>query len=329
VGSANDLLPVIETPDYFLINILKNKVFYVAVCVGEGSVEFKKFIDLVPPFLVIEFLHSFEEVLISYFGNSSESTIKDNIVLVYEILDEMLDNGFPFTTEPTILKELIKPPNLFRSIASAVTKTSKNFGEVLPSSQLTNIRWRPDGIKYTTNEAYLDNPRLFEDVNLHHCVRYNRWERERVLSFIPPDGSFRLFTYQVHNIGSMNMPISVKHNLVLREQNSRIELLVTPKSTAGKPLEKVLVKVQFPPEVVNTNVVPTLGKCSFDTGAHTLSWDIPRIENLKQASLRGNASLIPGSEEKLSFAPLISVQFSVSQFTTSGVKVRRLDMFGE
>ncbi len=44
--------------------------------------------------------------------------------MVYELLDEMLDNGFPLATESNILKELIKPPNVLRSIANTVTGNS-------------------------------------------------------------------------------------------------------------------------------------------------------------------------------------------------------------
>lgn len=38
-----------------------------------------------------------------------------------QLLDEMLDNGFPLATESNILKELIKPPNLLRTITDTVT----------------------------------------------------------------------------------------------------------------------------------------------------------------------------------------------------------------
>lgn len=41
------------------------------------------------------------------------------------------------------------------------------------------------------------NPRLLDDVSFHPCIRFKRWESERVLSFIPPDGNFRLISYRV------------------------------------------------------------------------------------------------------------------------------------
>lgn len=44
-----------------------------------------------------------------------------------QLLDEMLDNGFPLATESNILKELIKPPNLFRSLTDTVTGKSTGY----------------------------------------------------------------------------------------------------------------------------------------------------------------------------------------------------------
>ena len=32
--------------------------------------------------------------------------------------------------------------------------------------------------------------------SLHPCIRYNRFEREGILSFVPPDGHFKLFEYK-------------------------------------------------------------------------------------------------------------------------------------
>lgn len=56
-----------------------------------------------------------------YFGECSESVIKDNVVTVYELLEEMLDNGFPLATESNVLKEMIRPPTILRSVVNTLT----------------------------------------------------------------------------------------------------------------------------------------------------------------------------------------------------------------
>lgn len=47
------------------------------------------------------------------------------MVIVYELLEEMLDNGFPLATESNILKELIKPPTILRSVVNSITGKMK------------------------------------------------------------------------------------------------------------------------------------------------------------------------------------------------------------
>lgn len=40
------------------------------------------------------------------------------------------------------------------------------------------------------------NPHILDDVSLHPCVRYNRFETNKVLSFVPPDGNYKLMSYR-------------------------------------------------------------------------------------------------------------------------------------
>ena len=42
-----------------------------------------------------------------------------------QLLEEMLDNGYPLATESNVLKELIKPPSLIRSMVHTITGESK------------------------------------------------------------------------------------------------------------------------------------------------------------------------------------------------------------
>jgi AP-3 complex subunit mu len=40
-------------------------------------------------------------------------------------------------------------------------------------------------------------PSLIDDCSFHPCVRYQRFERDQVVSFVPPDGSFELMKYSI------------------------------------------------------------------------------------------------------------------------------------
>ncbi|CAF0756714.1 unnamed protein product [Adineta ricciae] len=363
-ANSEDVPPVIATPHHYLVNIFRNNLYFVAVLTNE-----------VAPLFVIEFLHRIMDVFEYYFGECTETSLKDNYVVVYELLDEMLDSGLPLATETNILEELIKRPNIILKMTKLITGDDTNFGNTLPSSQLSNIPWRRMGIRYTNNEAYFDlieeidaiidrngvtvmceiqgyidcciklsgnpdltlsfvNPRLLDDVSFHPCVRLKKWESERVLSFIPPDGNFRLISYHIGSQNAISIPIYVKHNIQFREGSSgRFELTVGPKQTMGKTLEAVVIECSMPKSVLNCTLTPTQGKCTFDPVKKILVWDIGKIESKTQAaarlpSLRGNIVLSTGQPLPES-NPVLNVRFTLNQIAISGIRVQRVDMHGE
>ena len=56
---------------------------------------------------VIIFLHRLVQVLVEYFKELEEESIRDNFVIIYELMDEMMDFGYPQTTESKILQECV------------------------------------------------------------------------------------------------------------------------------------------------------------------------------------------------------------------------------
>ncbi|CAB3997288.1 AP-3 complex subunit mu-1, partial [Paramuricea clavata] len=139
--SPEDIPPVIATGFSYLISIFRNDLFFVSVVENE-----------VPPLFVIEFLHRVVDLIVEYFSDCSETIIKENCVVVYELLEEMLDNGFPLATESNVLKELIRPPSIVRNVVNKVTGDS-NLSSHLPTGQLSNVPWRRTGVKYANNES--------------------------------------------------------------------------------------------------------------------------------------------------------------------------------
>jgi AP-3 complex subunit mu len=40
------------------------------------------------------------------------------------------------------------------------------------------------------------NPAIINDFTFHPCIRFRPWESNQVLSFVPPDGQFKLMSYR-------------------------------------------------------------------------------------------------------------------------------------
>jgi AP-1 complex subunit mu len=91
-------------------------------------------------------------VLTEYFKELEEESIRDNFVIIYELLDEMMDFGFPQTTESKILQEYI------------TQESHKLEVQARPPMAVTNaVSWRSEGIRYRKNEVFLD---VVESINL-------------------------------------------------------------------------------------------------------------------------------------------------------------------
>ncbi|NXL56873.1 AP3M2 protein, partial [Chordeiles acutipennis] len=351
-SEAENVPPVIPTPHHYLLSVYRHKIFFVAVIQSE-----------VPPLFVIEFLHRVVDTFQDYFGVCSEVMIKDNVVVVYEVLEEMLDNGFPLATESNILKELIKPPTILRTVVNTITG-STNVGDQLPTGQLSVVPWRRTGVKYTNNEAYFDvieeidaiidksgstitaeiqgvidacvkltgMPDLtlsfmvkLKDVSLlnvegENCIRKSKDESERLT---------RTFCSCLYS-SLVAIPVYVKHNISFRDSSSlgRFEITVGPKQTMGKTVEGVIVTSQMPKGVLNMTLTSSQGTHIFDPVTKLLSWDVGKINPQKLPSLKGSMSLQAGTS-KPEENPTINLQFKIQQLAISGLKVNRLDMYGE
>ncbi|XP_064409164.1 AP-3 complex subunit mu-1-like [Latimeria chalumnae] len=168
------------------------------------------------------------------------------------------------------------------------------------------------------------NPRLLDDVSFHPCVRFKRWESERVLSFIPPDGNFRLMSYRVSSQNLVAIPVYVKHNISFNENGStgRFDITIGPKQNMGKNIEGVLLIIHMPKVVLNMNLTPTQGTYTYDPVTKVLTWDVGKINLQKLPNLKGNVSLQSGAP-KPEENPSLNIQFKIQQLAISGKREKK------
>lgn len=54
--------------------------------------------------MAFDFLYKLIDVLKEYFNQVEEESVRDNFVIIYELLDEMMDNGYPQHTDVSLYK---------------------------------------------------------------------------------------------------------------------------------------------------------------------------------------------------------------------------------
>ena len=109
--------------------------------------------------VAILFLYKLIEVLRSYFGEVCEESIRDNFVIIYELFDEMMDFGYPQTTDSKILSSYILEKGNRLEGAAGVPGTSGTITKTITGA----VNWRPENIVYSKNEVFLD---VVESVNI-------------------------------------------------------------------------------------------------------------------------------------------------------------------
>jgi AP-1 complex subunit mu len=76
--------------------------------------------------MMLSYLQKLSEVLLDYFTDLEEESIRDNFATIYELLDEMMDNGYPQTTESKVMSEFIKTEKLELN-TKAINKKQAEF----------------------------------------------------------------------------------------------------------------------------------------------------------------------------------------------------------
>ncbi|KAF5767516.1 putative clathrin adaptor, mu subunit, Longin-like domain superfamily [Helianthus annuus] len=346
------VLPVIASPTHYLFQIVREGITFLACTQVE-----------MPPLMGIEFLCRVADVLSDYLGGLNEDVIKDNFVIVYELLDEMIDNGFPLTTEPNILRDMIAPPNIVSKMLSVVTGNTSNVSDTLPGATSSCVPWRTTQLKHANNDVYVNlveemdaiinsdgvlvkceifgvvevnchlsgipdltlsfaNPSILNDVQFHPCVRFRPWESEQILSFVPPDGLFKLMSYRVKKL--KNTPVYVKPQISSESGTCRLSVMVGIRNDPGKVVDSLVVQFRLPNSVSSANLTANHGTVNI-LADKTCSWSIGRIPKDKAPQMSGTLVLEEGIEQ-LQVKPTFQVGFKIMGVALSGLKLNKLDL---
>jgi len=322
------------------------------------------------------------DLLELYLKELGEDALRANFVTVYQLLDEIVENGAPLHTEPNILQQLVMQPGKMDSIVASVMGTSQ-VRDALPESASSCAPWRRTGVRYATNELYLDlherldvlidgrngvlqcaevygeamcncmlskmprltltftTPYIVEDASLHICVNRERWERDRVISFVPPDGKFELFNYRV--LHTNHIPIYVTPNITFSEDVDsdavsrsdegnvgvgHISVTLGARPTDGRVVEEVAIRMPLPQSSTSTSLMATVGSVVHDVQNAEIRWHIGRIPKDKLPVLTGTV-LIGGCRSVRELSLSLFVSFKVVMFSAGGLKVASLRVENE
>jgi len=351
----NNMTPLIKTEECTFAFIKHNNVYVVATTRKNSNIS-----------MLFAMLHRICQVMKEYFKEVEEESIRDNFVICYELLDELMDFGYPQTTDAKILQEFITQEGYKLEVAAKI-----------PSTVTNAVSWRSDGIKYRKNEVFLDviesvnllagasgnvlrseivgaikmrvylsgMPELrlglndkvlfestgrgksksveLEDVKFHQCVRLSRFENDRTISFIPPDGEFELMSYRLN---THVKPLIWIESVIERHDHSRVEIMVKAKSQFKRrsTANNVEIMIPVPSDADSPKFKTTIGHCKYAPEQNAVVWTIKSFPGGKEYLMKAHFGLPSVVGDLTEGKPPINVKFEIPYFTTSGIQVRYL-----
>ena len=318
--------PVLQLGEYIIVHVARGDLTLVGV-LGRDA----------PALLVVSLLHRVGDLLELYVKQLTEDALRANFLTVYQLLDEIIANGVPLHTEPNVLQQLVMQPGKMDSIVASVMGTSQVRNELDTSSsspwRRPGVRYAANELYLDLHERLdvlidgkngvlqsaevygeamcncmlsrmprltltFTQPHIIEDAALHVCANRERWERDRTISFVPPDGKFNLCTYRV--MRTNQIPIYVTPTITFSERTSpaassrsspelggggggggeggggggggeggggvgHIQVTCGARPTDGKAVEEVSLRIPLPESAISSSLTASVGSVVFDT----------------------------------------------------------------
>lgn len=314
----------------------------------------------------------------------------DHFTTIYDLLDEIIECGYPQSLDFNTLKNLIPPvaPRKNSQLLKASASTASKHSRIDLDSP---IPWRSQGIKYRKNEIYVDvfekvnvlishdgkiirsyvdghiamkthltgmpvckfglndslslnadNPDwlaeydvknknaipkaaagsvILEDCKFHQCVELSKFDSERLIQFVPPDGEFELMRYRA--MENLNLPFKLTPLLSAIGAN-KYELRLSLKSLFPVKLTAtdVTVKVPLGVNTIDVDFATSGGKVKFSGEDGCITWKFPKFSGLTEHSITATVTVANG-KEPVARAPM-NLTFELLMFSSSGIVVRFL-----
>eukprot|EP01136_Pigoraptor_vietnamica_P001992 Opistho-1_new@29329 len=162
-----------------------------------------------------------------------------------------------------------------------------------------------------------------EDVKFHQCVRLSRFENDRTISFIPPDGEFELMSYRLNTVVK---PLIWIEAVVERHSHSRVEYMIKAKSQFKRrsTANNVEIIIPVPSDADTPKFKTTIGTVKYSPERNAIIWSIKQFQGGKEFLMRAHFGLPSIESEDPEARPPITVSFEIPYYTTSGIQVRYL-----
>jgi len=166
-----------------------------------------------------------------------------------------------------------------------------------------------------------------EDIKFHQCVRLVRFETDRTISFIPPDGEFELMSYR---LTTSLKPLITLETTITTHGRSRVDFSVRARSTFKNRsyANNVDILIPVPPDVDSPAFSAPIGTVTYVPDLECIKWSIRQLPGGKDIAMNATFGLPSVAGEEVENAKwrkrTAQVKFEIPYFSVSGIQVRYL-----
>jgi AP-2 complex subunit mu-1 len=165
-----------------------------------------------------------------------------------------------------------------------------------------------------------------EDVTFHRCVQLSKFDADRSITFVPPDGEFELMSYRISE--GIRTPFRIVP--VIEEQgDTRVIINFRLSATYGTQLvaNNVTVTIPTPPNTARAKIVCGVGRARYEPAKRAIVWRIKRLNGQVELPFQADVELIRSTKRRPWSRPPIAMDFQVPKYTSSGIAVRSLKIY--
>jgi AP-2 complex subunit mu-1 len=155
-----------------------------------------------------------------------------------------------------------------------------------------------------------------DDCTFHRCVRLGKFDADRTITFIPPDGEFELMKYRV----TENITLPFKIMPAYQEQGTtRLSVTLKIASTFSPRLfaTNLVIKIPVPPNTARCHINVPIGKAKHEPENHAIVWRVRKFQGKLERMLDAEVEMVKGTKEKAWSRPPIQIEFQVNYIDIS------------
>lgn len=156
-----------------------------------------------------------------------------------------------------------------------------------------------------------------DDFKFHKCVDLAMYDAERVIRFVPPDGSFQLMTYHIKD--SFALPFTITPEIVEADGLVNLKIRVRSNFSSKSAASGVALKIIMPQNIGKEAISCSNGKAKFDPQDNAVYWKFSKfygdLEHLISIDTFNDSGW---------FKPKITLDFSLDMYSASGLQVKYL-----